>query len=125
MRLLLDTHIYICSVTRNRKLPVDMREEIAEAKQVYVSTASIWELSIKAARGKLEPNAARSIHEFEAHRFIELTVRLAHARAVRALPHLHRDPFDRLLVAQARTEQLKFLTVDGELAEYVNEPVPV
>lgn len=124
MRLLLDTHIYIWSVTRNRKLPADMRDEIADAKQVYVSTASIWELSIKAARGKLEPRAAQTIDEFEAHRFIELTVQLAHARAVRELRHLHRDPFDRLLLAQARTEQLKFLTVDGELAEYANEPAP-
>ncbi len=58
MRLLLDTHIYIWSVTRNRKLPADMRDEIADAKCIYVSTASVSELSIKAARGKLEPRAA-------------------------------------------------------------------
>lgn len=124
MRVLLDSHVYIWSITQNRKLSMQMRDEIADAEQVYVSTATIWELSIKAARGKLEPRAARTIDEFERHRFIELTVQLAHARAVRDLPHLHRDPFDRLLVAQARTERLKFLTVDRELAEYVSEAVP-
>ncbi|MFM0322115.1 type II toxin-antitoxin system VapC family toxin [Caballeronia glebae] len=124
MRVLLDTHIYIWRVSGNRRLPAHIRESIDKAEQVYVSTATIWELSIKAARGKLEPRAARAIDELEEHPFIVLPVRLKHAKAVRDMPDLHRDPFDRLLVAQARTEVLKFLTVDSELAGYLNVATP-
>ena len=91
---------------------------------MYVSTATIWELSIKAARGKLDPRAARTIDELGAQPFIVLPVQLKHALAVRDMPDLHRDPFDRLLVAQARTEVLRFLTVDSELSEYLDATIP-
>ncbi|GJH12552.1 type II toxin-antitoxin system VapC family toxin [Caballeronia novacaledonica] len=105
-------------------MPTDFRELIAEADQVFVSTASIWELSIKSARGKLEPNGERAIDELEEQPFIVLPVQLKHALAVRDMPDLHRDPFDRLLVAQARTEVLRFLTVDSELSEYLDAAIP-
>lgn len=124
IRLLLDTHVYIWSVAKDRKMPTDFRELIAEADQVFVSTASIWELSIKSARGKLEPNGERAIDELEEQPFIVLPVQLKHALAVRDMPDLHRDPFDRLLVAQARTEVLRFLTVDSELSEYLDAAIP-
>jgi PIN domain nuclease of toxin-antitoxin system len=124
MRLLLDTHIYIWSVLNDRRMPRDFQEIIAKAETVFVSTATIWEMSIKAARGKLEPNAAHAIDELEALPFTELPVLLMHARAVRDMPDLHRDPFDRLLVAQARTEDLKFLTVDNELSDYLDDTIP-
>jgi PIN domain nuclease of toxin-antitoxin system len=121
MRLLLDTHVYLWSVSNDPKMPEKFRRDIENATQVYVSTASIWELSIKSARGKLEPNGERAIDELEQQRFIVLPVQLKHAKAVRDMPDLHRDPFDRLLVAQARTEVLRFLTVDRELSDYFNE----
>lgn len=121
MRVLLDTHIYIWRVSKDRRLSAHFREAIDDAKQVYVSTASIWELSIKSARGKLAPNGERAIDELERQPFIVLPVELKHARAVRNMPDLHRDPFDRVLVAQALTEELKFLTADSELADYFNE----
>lgn len=121
MRVLLDTHVYIWRVSKDRRLTPRLRRAIEEAQTVYVSTATIWEMSIKAARGKPEPRAEYAIDEVEHHPFIELPVRLAHARAVRHLPHLHRDPFDRLLVAQALTEDLKFLTADRELAGYLED----
>lgn len=124
IRLLLDTHVYIWSVAKDRKMPTDFRELIAEADQVFVSTASIWELSIKSARGKLEPNGERAIDELDDQPVIVLPVQLKHALAVRNMPDLHRDPFDRLLVAQARTEVLRFLTVDSELSEYFNAAIP-
>jgi PIN domain nuclease of toxin-antitoxin system len=124
IRLLLDTHVYIWSVAKDRKMPTDFRELIAEADQVFVSTASIWELSIKSARGKLEPNGERAIDELEEQPVIVLPVQLKHALAVRNMPDLHRDPFDRLLVAQARTEVLRFLTVDSELSEYLDATIP-
>ncbi|SAL01421.1 PilT protein-like protein [Caballeronia pedi] len=124
IRLLLDTHVYIWSVAKDRRMPTDFRELIAEADQVFVSTASIWELSIKSARGKLEPDGERAIDELEEQPVIVLPVQLKHAKAVRTMPDLHRDPFDRLLVAQARTEVLRFLTVDCELSEYLAEKAP-
>ncbi|KAK42811.1 type II toxin-antitoxin system VapC family toxin [Caballeronia sp. LZ029] len=124
MRLLLDTHVYIWSVAKDRRMPTDFRELIAEADQVFVSTASIWELSIKSARGKLEPNGERAIDELDDQPVIVLPVQLKHALAVRNMPDLHRDPFDRLLVAQARTEVLRFLTVDSELSEYLDATIP-
>ena len=97
---------------------------IAKAEQVFVSTASIWELSIKSARGKLEPNGERAIDELNELPVTVLPVQLKHALAVRTMPDLHRDPFDRLLVAQARTEVLRFLTVDSELSEYFYAALP-
>lgn len=124
MRVLLDTHIYIWKVANDRRMPQDFREMIAKAEQVFVSTASIWELSIKSARGKLEPNGERAIDELNEQPVTVLPVQLKHALAVRAMPDLHRDPFDRLLVAQARTEVLRFLTVDSELSEYFYEALP-
>ncbi|AET92044.1 twitching motility protein PilT [Burkholderia sp. KK1] len=124
MRLLLDTHVYIWSTSQDRRMPKDFREQIAKADKVFVSAASIWELSIKSARGKLEPDGERAIDELEQQPVIVLPVQLKHAKAVRNMPDLHRDPFDRLLVAQARTEVLRFLTVDSELADYFNEALP-
>ncbi|GJH29842.1 type II toxin-antitoxin system VapC family toxin [Caballeronia novacaledonica] len=124
MRVLLDSHVYIWRVSKDRRLPARIRKSIDEAEQVYVSTATIWELSIKAARGKLDPRAARTIDELGAQPFIVLPVQLKHALAVRNMPDLHRDPFDRLLVAQARTEVLRFLTVDSELSEYLDATIP-
>ncbi|MDR5817462.1 hypothetical protein QCE62_28045 [Caballeronia sp. LZ033] len=81
-------------------------------------------MSIKAARGKLEPDAERAIDVLEQHPFIVLPVRLVHARAVRYLRLVHRDPFDRVLLAQAIIEELDFLTADTELASYLNEALP-
>ena len=124
MRLLLDTHVYIWSISQDRRMPKDFGEQIAKADKVFVSTASIWELSIKSARGKLEPDGERAIDELEQRPFTVLPVQLKHARAVRDMPDLHRDPFDRLLIAQARTEVLRFLTVDSELSEYLAEGIP-
>ncbi|MDR5824405.1 type II toxin-antitoxin system VapC family toxin [Caballeronia sp. LZ043] len=124
MRVLLDTHIYIWRVSRDRRLSARFRQAIEEAQQVCVSTASIWEMSIKAARGKLEPDAERAIDVLEQHPFIVLPVRLVLARVVRYLRLVHRDPFDRVLLAQAITEELDFLTADTELASYLNEALP-
>jgi PIN domain nuclease of toxin-antitoxin system len=118
MRLLLDTHIYIWSVSEDRMLPQNFGRLIAHADEVFVSTATIWEMSIKAARGKLDPRALLAMDELETLPFNVLPVLLMHARAVRDMPDLHRDPFDRLLVAQAITEDLRLLTVDRELGQY-------
>ena len=88
---------------------------------VMISTASVWEIRIKQAIGKLElPDNFGEILNGEP--FERLSVTVAHAHAVGALPMIHRDPFDRMLIAQARCEGVTLITHDRELAEY-NVPV--
>jgi PIN domain nuclease of toxin-antitoxin system len=118
MRLLLDTQLYIWAVMDNRKLTKAARKIILDADDVFVSAASIWEAAIKAGLGKLDADVNLLVSEIESSGFIELPVRAAHAAMVRNLPDIHRDPFDRLLIAQAVSEPLRFITSDEYLAAY-------
>ncbi len=116
MRLLLDTHVLIWwdSGIELRPAVVDA---IQRADQVYVSAVSGWEISIKASLGRLE--TTRSVMEVVRESgFEELPVRLAHAESLAELPPHHRDPFDRMLVAQALHEGLTLVTRDAALAAY-------
>lgn len=101
----------------SRELTRRAREAIVEAEIVYVSSASVWELAIKAAAGKL-----RAPGDLEAQlresRFTELPITIRHAVAAAKLPRFHADPFDRMLVAQAAIESLTLLTSDKRLADY-------
>lgn len=84
---------------------------------MVVSAASIWELEIKRSLGRLEVDG--DLTDFvDQSRFTELDVSFAHARAAGNLPYLHRDPFDRMLVAQAQLEKLTIITVDKEIRRY-------
>jgi PIN domain nuclease of toxin-antitoxin system len=85
---------------------------------VYVSSASIWEATIKAGIGKLEVDVNQLVAEIESSGFQELPISAKHAATVAQLPDIHRDPFDRILVAQALSEPLRFLTADGILGRY-------
>ncbi len=125
MRLLLDTHIYLWAVTDNPKLTIAARKIITEADEVFVSSASIWEASVKAGLGKLDVDVKLLVTEIAASGFKELPVRAVHAALVQDLPDIHRDPFDRLLVAQALSEPLRFLTADGHLAAYTDLVITV
>jgi PIN domain nuclease of toxin-antitoxin system len=118
MRLLLDTHIFIWAVMDNRKLSKEARRIILDADCVFVSAASIWEASIKAGLGKLDVDVHQLVSEIEASGFVELPVRAIHAATVGTLPEIHRDPFDRLLIAQALCEPLHLMTADSQLAAY-------
>jgi PIN domain nuclease of toxin-antitoxin system len=118
MRLLLDTHIFLWAVMGNSALKAPVRRLMEEAEEVYVSAASIWEIAIKARLGKIEADADVLVDEIADVGFRELPVRLQHAAGVAKLPQYHTDPFDRLLIAQAIAEPLKFLTVDTALAQY-------
>jgi PIN domain nuclease of toxin-antitoxin system len=120
MRLLLDTHVYLWAVTDNRKLTKAARKLISDADEVFVSSASIWEASIKIGLGKLDADVNLLVTEIEASGFKELPVRAVHAALVRDLPDIHRDPFDRLLVAQALSEPLRLVTADSHLAAYTD-----
>ena len=101
MNLLLDTPIALWWLGDTPELPDTVREVVQDSDNVvYVSAATIWEIAIKRALGKLEIGD-EYVSEIAAQGFVELPIRWEHAKRVEALPMLHRDPFDRLLIAQA------------------------
>jgi PIN domain nuclease of toxin-antitoxin system len=114
--VLLDTHLLLWALGSPGKLPVAARRLIQQG-EVYVSAATIWEIGIKSALGKLTAEPEQVIHALEPAGFLPLPVTGGHAAAVTKLPPLHRDPFDRLLVAQAFAEPMRLLTNDGALAD--------
>lgn len=118
MRLLLDTHIYLWFVRDDPKLGGSARRLIRDAEDVFVSSASIWEIAIKASLGKLSTDVAMLPTFVENSGFRELSIRFSHAVQVRRLPLFHRDPFDRMLIAQATVESLHLLTADRKLKKY-------
>ncbi|MFX1766572.1 type II toxin-antitoxin system VapC family toxin [Paraburkholderia sp. A1RI-2L] len=118
MRLLLDTHVFLWAVKDDSRLTKVARKLIADADEVYVSSVSIWEAAVKVGLGKLDVDIDLLVTEIEASGFSELPVRAVHAARVRGLPDIHRDPFDRLLVAQALSEPLRLVTADGYLSKY-------
>jgi len=126
MRLLLDTHILLWSLADPRRLSESARDAIeAGDNEVLFSAASIWEIAIKAQllRAEFGVDTATIIGAARETRFTELAISAEHAAAVAALPPHHKDPFDRLLVAQAFTEPARLLTADKALAAYSNDLV--
>jgi PIN domain nuclease of toxin-antitoxin system len=118
MRLLLDTHVYLWCVKNDRRLSQAARTLILDAAEVYVSSVSIWEASIKAKLGKLDVNINNLAEAISDSGFLELPLTINHVTEIDQLPDLHRDPFDRILIAQAISEPLKFLTADVALKKY-------
>ncbi|MGC4027259.1 MAG: type II toxin-antitoxin system VapC family toxin [Steroidobacteraceae bacterium] len=118
MRLLLDTHVFIWSVTGASRLKPAARKRIETAREVYVSSASIWEIAIKSRLGKIEGDLDMLVGAIGASGFLELPVTAQHAAATSRLALHHADPFDRLLLAQAQVEPLRLLTTDRALIRY-------
>ena len=119
MRLLLDTQIYLWWLTDSRKLAKAARERIEAADEVYVSAASIVECEQKIAAGLLEADAEELVRGIKASGFSELPVRARPAAAAAALtPTEGAGFFYRLLIAQAMSEPLRFLTANSALAHY-------
>ena len=118
MSLLLDSHVLVWFATADRALAADVSAAIRdEDTAAAVSIASVWELEIKRAKGLLElPQDVGT--QLDAAGFDLLDVTLAHVVCAAELPSHHRDPFDRLLVAQARTERLTLVTADRAIAAY-------
>lgn len=118
MRLLLDTHVVLWWLAADAGLAAPVRAAIADpANEVAVSAASVWEVAIKAALGKLRaPHGL--LDELERHRFSQLPVTGEHALRAGALPRHHDDPFDRMLVAQAEIEDMCVVTRDPAFAAY-------
>lgn len=119
MRLLLDTHVYLWWLLDSPRLPGDAADAIADPSTIVcVSAASIWEASIKSSLGRLALDGMDLVSEVGLNGFVDLDVSGAHGWSAGQLPAHHRDPFDRLLVAQARHEQLLLVTADEVLARY-------
>lgn len=117
MRLLLDTHIVLWWAANARLLRDDIRTAIQVADDVYISAASVWEAEIKRSQGKLSfPSSFADV--LAKNGFHELPITMEHAEVTAKLPMHHRDPFDRMLVAQALFEGLTLVTADRHLARY-------
>lgn len=122
MEILLDTQVLVWALGARSRIPPSMREAIeARTNIVFASAASVWEMAIKVSLGKLDLGGL-DLDELptfiEVAGFDELPVVVRHALALQGLPPRHRDPFDRMLVAQARAERLKLATVDPLIRQY-------
>jgi PIN domain nuclease of toxin-antitoxin system len=117
MSLLLDTHVVLWWLTDDPTLSEEIKTRLDHEPDIWVSAATIWEVSIKQAIGKLaEP--AELPERIRGSGFRELSIRFDHAIAAGRLPPLHRDPFDRMLVAQARCDDLTLVTRDPRCKQY-------
>ena len=122
MRALLDTHTFLWWITDRPQLSARVREIIGDGgNELFLSAASGWEIAIKAQLGKLElpDDLGRFIIEQLAlNAFTSLPIQMDHALHVYTLPRHHRDPFDRILVAQCQLENMPILSADPQIAQY-------
>lgn len=118
MKLLIDTQIFLWLVDDAPQLSSSARQLLIDAEEVHVSSVSLWEIAIKVNLGKLQVDQDRLDAEADLLGLRALATTARHARAVRSLPFHHTDPFDRLLVAQAMSEPLHFMTHDAVLRAY-------
>ena len=125
MRLLLDTHTLLWWIKDDPTLDTQAREAINDPNnEVFVSAASVWEIAIKRSRGRLEaPNDLDT--QIDRARFVRLPITFDHAEQAGRLPLHHRDPFDRMLVAQAQIEDLVMVTRDRFIPRYAVETLTV
>ena len=121
MKLLLDTHILLWAAGQTEKLSQSARACLTDpGNSLFFSAASIWEIVIKLGLGRedviVDPHRLRKM--LVVHGYTELAISAEHALRVHTLPLLHKDPFDRLLVAQARAEGMVLVTADAAVAQY-------
>ena len=121
MRLLVDTHLLLWAAARSRRLPKEARRLLeSTTNEVHYSAASLWEIAIKLGlrRTEFQVDLGRLLIALSEMGFLELPVTGAHVERVAALPPVHKDPFDRMLVAQSLSEPLVLLTNDEVLGGY-------
>jgi len=122
MNVLLDTHVFLWWIDDNPRLSSRACEIISNASNaIFLSAASGWEIAIKARLGKLTlPDALERFiaDQLVVNAFSSLPIQLSHALHVYTLPAIHRDPFDRILVAQSQLEDMPILTADSQIARY-------
>jgi PIN domain nuclease of toxin-antitoxin system len=121
MNVLLDTHILLWTVFKTRRLSAEARRIIEDpAHQLIFSTVNLWEITIKRAQGRhdfqVDPRPLRDALLLSGYQ--ELPIKSEHAMGVGTLPAIHRDPFDRLLVAQGAVEGCLLLTSDRKVSQY-------
>lgn len=125
MKLLLDSHAFLWWLAEDPKLSSKARQAVADpASAVYISAATVWELSIKAFWGKLDLDGADLVEEIEENDFIELPMTARHSLAAATLPRHHDDPFDRMLIAQAQIEGLTVVSRDPAFRDYGLDVIP-
>ncbi|HXW24022.1 MAG TPA: type II toxin-antitoxin system VapC family toxin [Xanthobacteraceae bacterium] len=118
LKILLDTNIVLWAAMGSKKLSREAKRAIERADSVHVSSVSIWEIGIKVALGKLDVDVDEFLRSLRARSFEQLSLTWEHGRMLGRLPLHHRDPFDRMLVAQAMSEPLVLLTHDETLSAY-------
>ena len=123
MQLLLDTHAILWMVSGDPRLPESARDHIRTAEKLFFSPASFWEMGIKTSLGK--PGfqlgakwASRIENELRLNGVSQISIQTRHCARVATLPWYHRDPFDRMLIAQAIEENMTLLTKDTQIAQY-------
>ena len=120
MRYLLDTQLLLWVPLKTRALPLAAAEILNADNEIFFSAASVWEVAIKFGRGK--PDFKVNPHPLRRgllqNGYTELPITSEHAMHVAGLPHIHKDPFDRLLIAQATVEGMTLLTSNRLIAEY-------
>ncbi len=122
--LLLDTHVVLWWLTDEATLAGEIKVRLDDDPDVWVSSVTVWEVVIKESFGKLS-GPVHLPDEIARSGFRELPISFVHAAAVGRLPLLHRDPFDRMLVAQARCEELTLVTRDPQIHRYEVDVLPV
>lgn len=119
MKVLLDTHILIWLCSEPEQLALETLSILQDTRtQLYYSLASLWELSIKASIGRIDLNFDLFLKALKSNEIHALSIEASHILKTKDLPIYHKDPFDRLLVAQAITEKLYFFTRDQHLKQY-------
>lgn len=122
MKILLDTHTFLWWVVEDAQLSLKAKEIIANPdNKIYFSVVSAWEIIIKVGIGKLslsEPPETYIPSRITSNQFEILAVQMPHILKINSLPNFHKDPFDRLLIAQSLVEDLSLLTVDNAIAQY-------
>lgn len=119
MRLLLDTHTLVWSLIAPDRIPSRLAASLIDrSNAAFVSAASVWEVTLEVGLGKLSLPLDRLTDLIDEAGFDPLPVSIPHGLAIRDLPPIHRDPFDRLLVAQARHEGLTLVTRDPTIRRY-------
>ncbi|MGX6601981.1 type II toxin-antitoxin system VapC family toxin [Micromonosporaceae bacterium Da 78-11] len=117
MSLLLDTHVVLWWLSDDPTLAVEIKDRLDHEPDVYVSPATIWEIAIKQSIGKLDKPADLPERVRDSG-FRHLNITAEHGIVAGRLPLIHRDPFDRMLIAQAQVERLTLVTRDAEIPKY-------
>lgn len=126
MKLLLDTHAFLWFLLDDERLPTSAKTAIEQTEILYLSPASHWEIAIKIALGKYvlpEPYSQFMERELASNSITILPIEISHTAQLTTLPFHHRDPFDRLIIAQALAEKLPVVSIDSQFDAYGVERV--